>query len=574
MYYCGVPGKFIHLISTPETEKSNFRPISLLPTLSKICESVMHERLFKHCIENDLISHKQAAYLKGDSTVSQLLYIVHNIRKCWTDNRIMQGVFLDVSSAFDKVWHSGLLAKLNQVGIEEKFYEIMSSYLKNRKQIVVVDGQKSDILDITAGVPQGSRLGPLLFLIYINDISADIESDILIFADDTSLFVSGSDPAETSAILNRDLQRIASWATKWKVKFNTIKTKSMIFSNRILNNSPPLIFNDCYIDLVNSHKHLGLYLSSTLDWSKQISEVCLKANRKLSILRSVKLLSRQTLDILYKLTVRSVIDYALPVYCTTLKQTDLARLDNIQYRAAKLVTGAYHLTSRDKLNSELGWESIQKRCDILSLNIFHKIHRYETRPLIRTCMPTPDIEKKYPSRSKGGYIPFKKFNTKFNNSFFPHTTQLWNNLPNSVKCKDVIEFKKYIRSDLKPPRYKHFSRGNKSSNSLLTRIRVGRSDLNQHKFTVGLVDSPQCDCLFREESPSHFFLDCFLYMPERQALFGLLEHYIPKFKSFTKTQKLNIILEGFEIENDDFIQLNTTLTLAVQNFITKTKRFS
>ena len=145
----------------------------------------------------------------------------------------MQRVFLDVSSAFDKVWHSGLLAKLNQVGIEEKFYEIMSSYLKNRKQIVVVDGQKSDILDITAGVPQGSRLGPLLFLIYINDISADIESDILIFADDTSLFVSGSDPAETSAILNRDLQRIAFWATKWKVKFNTIKTKSMIFSNRI-----------------------------------------------------------------------------------------------------------------------------------------------------------------------------------------------------------------------------------------------------------------------------------------------------------------------------------------------------
>ena len=189
-------------------------------------------------------------------------------------------------------------------------------------------------------------------------------------------------------------------------------------------------------------------------------------------------------------------------------------------------------------------------------------------------MPTPDIEKKYPSRSKGGYIPFKKFNTKFNNSFFPHTTLLWNNLPNAVKCKDVIEFKQHIRSDLKPPSYKHFSRGKKSSNSLLTRIRVGRSDLNQHKFTVGLVDSPQCDCQFREESPSHFFLDCFLYMPERQNLFGLIEHYIPKFKSFNKPKKLNIILEGFEIQNDDFIQLNTTLTLAVQNFILKTKRFS
>ena len=166
---------------------------------------------------------------------------------------------LDVSSAFDKVWHRGLLAKLFQVGIEENFFELMSSYLINRKQIVVVNGEKSDMLDIQAGVPQGSRLGPLLFLIYINDISNDIESDILIFADDTSLFVSGSDPAETAKILNRDLQKISTWAKQWKVKFNVTKTKSMIFSKKVLNNSPPLTFNDCYIDLVNTHKHLGIY---------------------------------------------------------------------------------------------------------------------------------------------------------------------------------------------------------------------------------------------------------------------------------------------------------------------------
>ena len=147
-----------------------------------------------------------------------------------------------------------------QVGVEDKVHEILSSNLQNRKQIVVVDGQKSDTLDIKAGVPQGSRLGPLLFLIYMNDITEDIESDMLIFADDTSLFVSGSDPAETVDILNRDLQKISSWATKWKVKFNSSKTKNIIFSNKTLNNSPPLIFNDCFIEVVNEHKHLGLYL--------------------------------------------------------------------------------------------------------------------------------------------------------------------------------------------------------------------------------------------------------------------------------------------------------------------------
>ena len=127
-----------------------------------------------------------------------------------------------------------------------------------------------------------------------------------------------------------------------------------------MKNSPPLIFGDILIDRVNLHKHLGVYLSSSLDWSKQVDEVCLKANRKLSVLRTVKSLSRQTLDILYKLTVRSVIDYALPVYCSNLRQTEISRLENLQYRAAKLVTGTFQFTSRDKLNLELGWKSIQK----------------------------------------------------------------------------------------------------------------------------------------------------------------------------------------------------------------------
>ena len=123
----------------------------------------MHDRLFKHCLKNYIISQKQAAYLKGDSTVSQLLYIVHNIRKNWCEKKLTQGLFLDVSSAFEKVWHSGLLAKLSQAGIGEKFHDIMASYLHGRKQTVVVNGCKSNFLDVKAGVPKGSRLDPCFF---------------------------------------------------------------------------------------------------------------------------------------------------------------------------------------------------------------------------------------------------------------------------------------------------------------------------------------------------------------------------------------------------------------------------
>ena len=239
--HCGISGKFISLISTPvsfsmsrlfnnlfeighfpniwkiahitpiykrsgpKTCKTNFRPISILPTLSKIFESVLHDRLLKHCIENNIITEKQGAYLKGDFTVSQLLYMVHNIKQNWTNQKITQGLFLDVSAAFDKVWHNGLLAKLDQIGVEGIFLDTIRSYLAGRKQIVVVDGVKSESLEVQAGVPQGSRLGPLLFIIYMNDIVNDIESDVLIFADDTSLMASGNDPAETAELSNFSL---------------------------------------------------------------------------------------------------------------------------------------------------------------------------------------------------------------------------------------------------------------------------------------------------------------------------------------------------------------------------------
>ena len=216
--FCGIPGKFLSLIATPisfplykllnnmfehghfpdlfkishitpiwkksgsKSDPAMYRPISLLPTLSKIMESIMHKRLLDHLIENDIINHRQAAYLKGDSTVQQLLYIVHQIKKMWTKGNITQGVFLDVSAAFDKCWHSGLIAKLKQNKIDGNCLTLFESYLRGRKQIVVVDGVKSQMREIEAGIPQGSRLGPLLWILYVNDLLDNLESEALLFA--------------------------------------------------------------------------------------------------------------------------------------------------------------------------------------------------------------------------------------------------------------------------------------------------------------------------------------------------------------------------------------------------------
>ena len=139
-------------------------------------------------------------------------------------------------------------------------------------------------------------------------------------------------------------------------------------------------------------------------------------------------------------------------------------------------------------------------------------------------MPHLDFERQHFLRSKGGYIPFKNLGSKFKTSFFPYHSELWNTLPTNIQTLDMIDFKLYTSKELKPKKFKYFSKGSKFGNSLLTRIRVGRSYINQHTFSIGHTDSPQCLCHFREESPSHYFIDCFLYTPERQALFGLIEH--------------------------------------------------
>ena len=189
-----------------------YRPIALLPTLSRAAEAIIHNRLSAHLTENSIITERQSAYVKGDSTIQQLLYIINLIRKSWTKGCITQGIFLDVSAAFDKCWHKGHLAKLKQAKIENSCYNLFESYLSNRVQCTVVDGVKGVFKEIKAGVPQGSKLGPILWLLYVNDIINGIESEILLFADDTCCFASGIDPAETALIINRDLELINNWA--------------------------------------------------------------------------------------------------------------------------------------------------------------------------------------------------------------------------------------------------------------------------------------------------------------------------------------------------------------------------
>ena len=276
---------------------------------------------------------------------------------------------------------------------------------------------------------------------------------------------------------------------------------------------------------------------------------------------------------LYKITVRSVLDYGLVVYYKDLNQSQLRKLDKLQYNAAKLVTGALHFTSQDKLEAELGWESIENRYYFLGLTLFHKIHRYETRPLIRTCMQPLDVQN-INRRSNGGHVPFPFKGKKFDNSFFPFFTGKWNKLKKEIKIKPMDEFKVLMKQDYKPTKYKFYSKGNKLKCSLLTRIRIGRSHLNEHKFTIGMSETPHCTCTGNaRESPLHFITQCQNFTEQRQVMIDKVSTFIPNFKNLPKKRQYQILVHGYEPENQELRSINTKIMIATQNFIFTSGRF-
>ena len=284
----------------------------------------------------------------------------------------------------------------------------------------------------------------------------------------------------------------------------------------------------------------------------------------------MKLLQRNTLDLLYKLTVRSIIDYGLVVYGTTLKVSDLKRYEQIQYRAGKLITGAFHLTSADKINVELGWETIKTRIDFLGLSLFHKINYHETRPLIRSYLN--DRIMRTNCRQFGRFKSYPNYGSKFEKSFFPYFTKKWETLNKSEQNTHIFdEFKLKLKSKLKPVRFKHFSYGSRLGNKLWTRIRLGRSSLNAHGFEIQKVDSPSCLCHFKNETPMHYFLDCFLYTIERQLLFDQVGLLVADFNQMPKYKQLHILLYGI-LDNENF-SLNKEIAKHVQSYILQTKRF-
>ena len=226
----------------------NYRPISLLPTCGKIFEKIIFNNLYSYLNVNNLITINQSGFRPGDSTTNQLLFLVDEIHQAFDDPKSLEvcAVFLDISKAFDKVWHDGLIFKLKQNGISGRLLQHFENYILNQKQRVVLNGSHSEYSVIESGVPQSSVLGSLLFLIYINDLERNIKSNINFFADDTSLLSTVKSPVISAEDLNHDLAIIHQWAHQRKMEFNPDPTKQatqVLFScKKFSPNHPQLVF--------------------------------------------------------------------------------------------------------------------------------------------------------------------------------------------------------------------------------------------------------------------------------------------------------------------------------------------
>ena len=487
---------------------SNYRPISLLSCVGKVFERCLHKHIYNFFTDNNLITEAQSGFRSGDSTINQLLSIYNSMCANFDLGLTTQSIYFDISKAFDRVWHKGLLHKLNSVGIRGKLLKLIENYLQNRTQIVTLKNEKSFPMTVPAGVPQGSVLGPLFFLVFINDIVNNICSVIKLFADDTSMSHSDENPVRRAEVLNADLRKIEHWSHLWKVKFNDTKTELLTIKRR---NEPvhPLYFGVAQLDESSHHKHLGIILQNNCKWDEYI--ICLSGKIKLLLncLKSFKhKLNRKTLEIMYKSFVLPLFDYADILYdsCT---QYQANILENLHLEGLRTITGLVKGTSHEKLYAESGLCSLKARREKHKLIMYYKIVNGLVPQYLLNLLP-PLVSELNPYHRRR---PLERHVTPhrteiYRNSFFISTTMLWNSLPENVLTKTSIStFKNYLnKDDSVVPSYYYL--GNRKEQIIHCRLRHNMSDLNGDLFLRHLSNNSLCACGSSFESAEHFLLQC------------------------------------------------------------------
>lgn len=418
------------------SDSGNYRPVSLTSNIGKILERIFKEDIVKFLEENSKIRNTQHGFRSKRSCLTNLLEFMEYVAKRLDEGKPVDSIYLDFQKAFDKVPHRRLLVKLKAIGIRGKLLKWIKHWLSGRKQRVVINGVESDWRDVLSGVPQGSILGPLLFIIYINDIDEGIFNKILKFADDTKL-VGKVGSMEDIEELRKDLARLFEWSEKWQMKFNLDKCKVMHIGSR--NSKAEYLIGGKKLDTITEEKDLGVIISSNFKVANQCRKAANKGNQILGLInRAISCKGKRVILSLYKALVRPHLEYCIQAWRPHLVK-DIEILEKVQRRATKMIEECTGRTYQERLNilRLTTLETRRERADMVE--VFKILNRWEGLE-----------ENMFFERAEGGITRghqlklykegCKKDWLKF--SFGHRVIDKWNKLPEYVvSCLSMNAFK-------------------------------------------------------------------------------------------------------------------------------------
>ncbi|GBM48234.1 RNA-directed DNA polymerase from mobile element jockey [Araneus ventricosus] len=385
------------------TQPSSYRPISLLSSISKIAENIILTRFNKHLTDNNILCNEQFGFRPNLSNSHQLLRVAEFVYEGFTNKQKTGAVFLDIQKAFDRVWQDALIHKIISYNTPTYLNKIIDSYLQNRNFCVKVNNELSDLKNIAAGVAQGSKLGPILFSCFINDIPKQFNTLFCMYADDTAILARHKNPNFIKLALDRHIHALEGWFIKWKITINATKTEAIMFHKNWISNMihkfPRVKIQNKIIPWSKEVKYLGVILDPRLTWKPHFLYVRCKfwANtRKLfPLIARNSRLDREAKILIYTAYLRPILTYAALVWgCAA--NTNLKILEVLQNKTIRTICNATWYMSNTDIRKDLKYPSLRDFIKKLSANFFKNINLYDNPAIKDIASYSPNIKIKRP----------------------------------------------------------------------------------------------------------------------------------------------------------------------------------